>query len=144
LQINFEMDDLDLGGRTRDTTIRWSVLIVDDDPLIRELIREVLEPLGCDIAEASDGKVACEMCSAARPDIVVLDLVMPEQEGIETLRVLRRDVPGTRVVAMSGALGGTFLRAAKLLGADAVLSKPFTAEQLVGTIRKVRSQPSEE
>jgi CheY-like chemotaxis protein len=132
------------GRRTPETSIGWSILIVDDDPLIRALIRKVLEPLGCDIAEASDGKAACEICFAARPDIVVLDLVMPEQEGIETLRVLRREVPGTRIVVMSGALGGTFLRAAKLLGADAVLSKPFTPQELVDTIRKVRNRPSAE
>jgi CheY-like chemotaxis protein len=114
-----------------------SVLIVDDDPVIRALIHQILEPLGCDIAEAPNGRVACEMCIASRPTVVVLDLVMPEQEGIETLRVLRREVPGIRIVAMSGALGGTFLRPAKLLGADAVLAKPFRPQELIDTITEV-------
>jgi CheY-like chemotaxis protein len=118
---------------------RKSVLIVDDDPAIRTLIRQILEPLGYETAEAPDGRVACEMCAKMRPSIVLLDLVMPEQEGIETLRVLRKEAPEIRIVAVSGALGGTFLRPAKLLGADAILVKPFRPAELIETVSRVCS-----
>jgi len=63
--------------------------------------------------------------------------VMPEQEGMETIQAMRRDVPGVGIVAISGALGGQFLNVAKMLGADAVLAKPVSAGVLLAKVAEV-------
>jgi DNA-binding NarL/FixJ family response regulator len=70
-------------------------------------------------------------------DLVITDLVMPEQEGIDIIRTLHRDAPGVAVIAISGAFGGQFLRTARLLGASAVLSKPVPADVLRATVADV-------
>jgi len=70
-------------------------------------------------------------------DLVITDLVMPEQEGLETIQALRQDVPGTGIIAISGAFGGQFLQVAKALGADAILTKPIRAELLLNRVAEV-------
>ena len=72
-----------------------------------------------------------------RPDLVVIDLVMPGQEGIETIRALRRKVPHIGIIAISGAFGGQFLKLAGMLGADTVVHKPVTAETLLAKVAGV-------
>jgi DNA-binding response OmpR family regulator len=62
---------------------------------------------------------------------------MPEQEGIETIQVLRRRAPKVRIIAMLGALGGQFLSTAKILGADMVLDKPVSSELLLAKVAEV-------
>jgi len=68
---------------------------------------------------------------------VITDLIMPEQEGIETIQTIRRDVPGTGIIAISGAFGGMFLKTAQFMGADAVLMKPVSAELLLTKVAEV-------
>ena len=70
-------------------------------------------------------------------DLVITDLVMPEQEGIETIQALRRDVPGIGIIAISGAFGGAFLKVAQLMGAAAVLNKPLNADLLLARVAEV-------
>ena len=74
---------------------------------------------------------------------MITDILMPEQEGLETLRILRRDYPGTKIIAISG--GGQvgtldFLYVAEQLGAQRVLYKPFAPEALLGAIKEVLQQ----
>ena len=69
--------------------------------------------------------------------MVITDLVMPELEGIETIRALRREVPGVRIIAISGAFGGQYLTMAQKLGAAAVLNKPVSAELLLATVAEL-------
>jgi CheY-like chemotaxis protein len=78
------------------------------------------------VTEAADGKQALRQALAGGVDLVITDLVMPEQEGIETIRALRRGLPGVGIIAISGAFGGQFLKTARMLGADAVLNKPVS------------------
>ena len=66
-----------------------------------------------------------------------MDLVMPEREGLETIPALRKAIPGVRIIAMSGAFGGKFLDVARMLGADAVLSKPVSAELVLSKVAEV-------
>ena len=87
--------------------------------------------------EAVDGKQALQQARAGQVDLVITDLVMPEQEGIETIRALRREVPGVGIIAISGALEGQFLKVAEMLGADAVLNKPVSAEVLLAKVVEV-------
>ena len=87
--------------------------------------------------EAADGKQALRQALAGRVDLVITDLVMPEQEGIETIQALRRNAPGVGIIAISGAFEGEFLGVAELLGADAALIKPVSAEFLLARVAEV-------
>jgi CheY-like chemotaxis protein len=84
-----------------------------------------------------DGKQALGQVRAGHVDLVITDLIMPEQEGIETIQALRRETPGVGIIAISGAFGGQFLKTAQMLGAAAVLNKPLTAELLLARVAEV-------
>jgi DNA-binding NarL/FixJ family response regulator len=71
-----------------------------------------------------------------RADLILTDLVMPEQEGIETIKTLRREYPELKVIAMSGAFGGDYLRIASYLGAHATLAKPIQMEKLLALVKE--------
>ena len=113
------------------------IVVADDEAGVRGFLRAVLEQGGYEVIEAVNGKQAVEETLARRVDLVITDLVMPEQEGIETIRALRRDMPGIGIIAISGAFQGQFLKTAQLLGADAVLNKPVSAGLLLASVDKV-------
>jgi two-component system, cell cycle sensor histidine kinase and response regulator CckA len=113
------------------------VLVVDDEAEIRKLLRQFLEHAGYQVAEASNGRQAVNEVDAGGVALVITDLVMPEKEGIETIREMRQRHREVKIIAMSGAFGGRFLRTAEMLGAHATLSKPVRAEQLVRAVRDV-------
>jgi PAS domain S-box-containing protein len=118
------------------------ILVVDDEEGVRSLLRAVLEDGGYQVSEAAEGKEAIRRALSEPVELVITDLVMPGQEGIETIQVLRRRVPEVGIIAISGAFGGQFLATAKILGADAVLDKPVSAELLlakVGEVLKLRA-----
>jgi CheY-like chemotaxis protein len=125
-----QIHGLESGSRT--------ILVVDDEDSIRGLFRELLTAEGYRVVVASDGRQACEMLrQGMNPDLVITDLVMPNQEGIETIRAIRQQFPTVRIIAISGAFGGKFLRMAKLLGADATLTKPILPDQLCSTVAEL-------
>jgi DNA-binding response OmpR family regulator len=111
--------------------------VVDDDPAIRELLAEVLKDGGYDVAVAGDGLPGKEALKPGHFDLVITDLVMPNAEGLETILKIRGSYPGLKVIALSGAFGGSFLSVAALLGADATLHKPVSPDQLLDAVRKV-------
>ena len=113
------------------------IVVADDEAGVRSFLRAVLEQGGYEVVEAVNGKQALEEALARLVDLVIADLVMPEQEGIETIRALRRDMPGVGIIAISGAFQGQFLKTAQLLGADAVLNKPVSAGLLLASVDKV-------
>ena len=116
---------------TTEVTTRFNlkhVLVVDDDELVRTLTKELFERIGCTVSVAENGHVALADIAARRPDLIVLDIIMPEKEGIETLVQVKRQYPEVKVIAISG--GGRkqiddLLIIADRLGADAVLKKPI-------------------
>jgi CheY-like chemotaxis protein len=87
--------------------------------------------------EAENGKQALTAALAGGVDLLITDLVMPEQEGIETIRALRQHAPGIGIIAISGAFGGLFLNHARMLGADEVLEKPIAAATLLAKVAQV-------
>ncbi len=104
------------------------VLIIDDDPTIRRVLRRLIEREGHTVTEAENGKIALRRFVGEPADLVISDIYMPEMDGIELLMRLRETYPETRLVAMSG--GGMLpadhlLGAARALGAVAVMEKPF-------------------
>ncbi|WP_374379806.1 response regulator transcription factor [Dongia sp.] len=110
-------------------------LVIDDDPLVRDLTAEILRRAGYSVYLAADGIDGMAQARALRPSLVITDIFMPQQDGIEVLRQVKREMPGTRVVALSGGSPLLprldILTVATKLGADAVLAKPFTPTELL-------------
>lgn len=118
------------------------VLVVDDDSLVRKTIKHLLAAQGHEVHEAENGRQGEALALRDSPDIVVIDLLMPEQEGVETIISLRRQRPHLRILAISG--GGQmrypdFLKMAKQFGADATLAKPFDRDTLVRALAPLLS-----
>ena len=113
------------------------ILVADDEAGVRGFLRIALERGGYEVIEAEDGKQAFELARGGKVDLVITDLVMPEQEGIETILALRKDVPGVGIIAMSGAFEGDFLAVARKLGAQAALRKPVNADVLLREVAEV-------
>jgi DNA-binding NtrC family response regulator len=117
--------------------MRQTILLVDDDPQIRALCRVALEETGYLVREARDGEEALTAIKETPCDLIVLDLSMPDVDGFEFLSAVRPKVPKLKVIVVSGFLGGTMLKAAKLLGAAATLAKPFSADSLLLLVNEV-------
>jgi DNA-binding response OmpR family regulator len=110
------------------------ILVIDDDAALRDVVRRILTGAGHEVIEAENGVVGIEFAAARRPTIAITDILMPEKEGIETIRELRRLKLGLKIIAMSGGSpnkGMLYLDAAKTLGADATLMKPFRKAELL-------------
>jgi CheY-like chemotaxis protein len=115
------------------------VLVVDDEALLRTLIKRLLERAGHDVAEAQDGSQACRLVHQSGAfDLVITDLVMPGLDGLEVIRRVRRHDPRTRIIAMSGwghpGSVATGRSAATACGADLFLQKPVSAGELVARV----------
>lgn len=113
------------------------ILVIDDDDMIRTFVRRALEGEGYIVAIAANGYEAMVQFRQFKPDGVITDLLMPERDGIETILEIRRLAPATPIIAITGgmtAMGSVYLKTAERLGADAVLSKPFTVIQLLTTV----------
>ena len=107
-----------------------AIIIVDDDPTVRAIAVEFLRDGEHAIVEAADGHEALRVLKAVPIDLMVLDMLMPQKDGLETLMEARQLYPDVRILAISsgGSMDANYLLAvAKTLGADAVLSKPLTA-----------------
>jgi CheY-like chemotaxis protein len=117
------------------------VLVIDDDPTIRSLVAEILEANGHSLLQAMDGRAGLALFTKQSFDLVVTDIVMPEQEGIETIGAIRRINRGVPILAISGSAtignAGDYLRAAAALGASATLRKPFAPDDFIATVEKL-------
>jgi CheY-like chemotaxis protein len=119
------------------------VLVVDDDPLFREIAREVLEGAGHTVDTAENGVLAMDTRVEPAADLAVVDMLMPERDGIETIADLKGRWPALKVIAVSA--GGRnldadlLLRAAKALGADAIMAKPLVAPAFLALVDQVLS-----
>jgi CheY-like chemotaxis protein len=110
------------------------ILVVDDDAGVREVLQSMLEAAGYTVLVAVNGREALAALRESAFDCIITDLVMPEQEGIETIKMIRRDYPDLGIIAMSGAFGGDYLRIASYLGAHATLAKPVQLPTLLATV----------
>ena len=117
--------------------MQQSVLITDDNEEVRTVVRRVLERAGYNVHEAGNGKEALRTLRTMPFDLVITDILMPEQDGIETIMFLRREAPQTKVIAISGSENDLFLADARGLGAIAVLAKPFTPNDMLRLVTSV-------
>ncbi len=115
------------------------ILVVDDEPQIRSMLRDSLTRSGFDVSEASDGKEAIEKLRKNSFEVVIADILMPEKDGLEVIMYLQRESPLTKCVAMSSPSNRVFLQSAQLLGATRVVEKPFTAAEIEAAVREVLS-----
>jgi two-component system chemotaxis response regulator CheY len=106
-----------------------TILVIDDNHAVRRLASKILTGAGHTVHEAEDGRRGLACLRKIRPDLVVTDMIMPDAEGIETIRAIRSETPTTPILAISGS-GEIYLRLATQLGATAALEKPFAPEAL--------------
>lgn len=107
------------------------VLVIDDIDDARDTIREMLERGGYEVLEASNGKEGLTMIEQHAPDAVVTDILMPEMEGIETIRSIVRTNPELPVIAITAYMDTPYLEVALKLGAVGGLNKPFKQTELL-------------
>lgn len=117
-----------------------NILLVDDDEQLRAMLKIVLTRAGHEVREARDGNEALKIQSRHPADLMITDLIMPDREGLDTIREVRRNNAGIKIIAMSG--GGRvnaqdYLVLAKKLGADYSLAKPFSNQELLRVVQLV-------
>lgn len=104
------------------------ILIIDDDPKMQRTLGRILTASGHTVRYAGDGEEGLKLFHKAPPGLVITDIVMPNTEGIETIRALRGAAPAVPILAISGSGRHGYLRFAKEFGATAVLDKPFSSD----------------
>lgn len=115
------------------------ILVVDDEPVVAEVMAEAIRAAGCEALVALDGTEALDLLSATPVDGVFMDLVMPGLSGLAVLAQIRSRHPLLPVVVISGHEVGETSAKAKELGAIAVLEKPTTVAQLTEILSALRS-----
>ena len=120
------------------------ILVIDDNADIRELLQIVLGQAGYAVVLAGDGSEGLDLQRSTPCDVAITDIFMPHQDGIETIDQLRKEFPGTKIIAMSGGgrvvtgqTGVDYLGTAREFGASRLLRKPFDIEALLEVVREV-------
>ena len=115
-----------------------TILVVDDEPDLRLLVRMTLEGHGYEVAEASTAAEAVIQAMAVRPALILLDIRLPDAEGFEVLKTLKAtpELAETPVVMMSAHSSPPTLRKAEVIGSHDYLIKPFKQDALLGLVRK--------
>jgi len=121
------------------------ILVIDDDHHILLMIKKMLERAGFEVDLASNGDEGLELFKKLSVDLVITDIIMPEKEGLETIREMKRLRSDIKIIAMSG--GGkvssdNYLNTAKIFGATKIMTKPFTHKQMVLTVQELLEIPS--
>ena len=113
-----------------------TILIIDDEEIIRVLLRSALEAEGYEVTEAANGREGLELYRQTPTNLVITDIVMPELNGLDMLLELTREFLHAKVIAISGAgEEKNVLDVAKLLGARQTFQKPFSIPHLLGAVR---------
>ena len=124
-----------------------SILIIDDEEDIRDALQMVLESAGHDVKVASNGNDAVQLQHDEPADLLITDIIMPGKDGIDTIKEIRQEFPGIRIIAISGGGGvqsteyapeaittTAYLAAAKEAGADMAFTKPFERDDLIQAV----------
>lgn len=116
------------------------ILVIDDEAHIRAILSDVLEIEGYEVAGAANGLTAMRQFREKPFDLVITDMIMPEKEGLETMREIRKEFPDTKIIAISG--GGlvgpeSYLALAKSFGAERTFTKPFDLKTIVTAVEEL-------
>jgi CheY-like chemotaxis protein len=118
------------------------ILLIDDDDLLRGVLAQALIHGGHTVVEASNGQEGLDLFRAAPVELVITDLIMPVQEGVETIMKLRRLKAAVPIIAISGGVSNSkhYLDLAAKIGAKRILAKPFTPLQLIEAVDEVLAE----
>jgi len=116
------------------------ILVIDDDDAVRQVLVRILVSAGYEVVSAKGGRDGIALCRKQPADLIVTDIIMPDQNGISTIMELRQLTPSIPIVAISG--GGRakvmqYLQVANKLGADKVLQKPIKPADLLAAITEL-------
>ena len=114
----------------------FTILTVDDDVTIRDILGDILTNLGYLVLAAADGRTALETIKKDKPDLVLSDFLMGGMNGIDLLKRIKAESPGTPVIMFTAFSSDQLLREAELAGADGVVKKPFTLDQVRLAVEK--------
>lgn len=123
-----------------DASRSLQVLLVDDAWYMHHLVQELLERQGWGIERAESVEEALDLYRHERPDVVLMDLVLPRRDGLDGIRALRTLDPAARIIVVSGWLEESARRQAEDEGICGFVSKPFTAADLLGAIQVAVAQ----
>jgi CheY-like chemotaxis protein len=121
------------------------ILIIDDEPQIRSMLRLMLERVGYEVAEAPDGIEGIRRYRENPADLIITDLIMPNKDGIGMIIDLKKEFPKVKIIAMSG--GGVnrpegYLDGAKKLGAARTLTKPIDRDEMLKAVKETLKEPA--
>ncbi|MFW5952285.1 MAG: response regulator [Gemmatimonadota bacterium] len=118
-------------------TERGRVLVVDDSATAREIYGAFLRHAGYAVVEAADGLEALERIAADRPDVMVLDVVLPRMDGLEVMRRAREAAAGLPIICVTAAMSDDYRRRARRLDCAAFVEKPDSPRRIVDVVRAV-------
>ena len=121
-----------------------NILVIDDDKLMCLALAKMLISAGYNVVQASNGEEGLKLYRTQDFDLVITDLIMPDKEGIQIIRELRKENSQVRIIAISaGGRGGAtdYLKWARLMGAKQCLTKPIKREDLLGSVESVLALP---
>ena len=110
-------------------------MILDDEESSLYLLAEALQRVDYEIIRCSDGRLAIEQMKRQLVDLLITDLVMPEQDGLETIKAARKLHPQLKILAVTAYGGDNYLHLARLMGANKTLAKPIEADTLQATVK---------
>jgi len=114
------------------------ILVIDDDEEIRSLLRNLLERYDFEVDEAADGVTGVELFRENPANIVITDIFLPKKSGINVIRELRKEFPEVKIVAISGAGGGSLgMGSVVHIGADKYLQKPFHIDEIIQSVQEL-------
>jgi DNA-binding response OmpR family regulator len=119
------------------------ILIIEDDEQVRKYLAKILKLQGYEVIQATNGRVGLELYRNAPVDLIITDIIMPEKEGLETIRELKYIKKDVKIIAISGGWSqmeaDNLLRMAQSFGADYVLKKPFKNQELIHIVKSLLS-----
>lgn len=123
------------------------ILIIDDEHYILMMLKKMLERAGYEVDLASNGNEGLDLFRKSPSDLVITDIIMPEKEGLETIREMKRMQPQMKIIAMSG--GGkisaeNYLETAKIFGASRIIEKPFNQKTMVSSVKELLEDSTRE
>ena len=119
------------------------ILVCDNEEALRDLVRAALGGNGYEIEEARDGDEALAQARRVRPDLIILDVMMPGRSGLDVLTELRDDaeLAGVKVIVLTARAQATDRSSAERAGANVFLAKPFSPLELAGIVDRLLTEP---
>ncbi len=116
----------------------YKVLVIDDSPFVLKAVKKALEPEGYQMLEqAFNGKMGLELVAQLQPDIIFLDITMPEMDGLQTAEQLLRRDPRAKIIMLSAMGDKELLQKANQIGVKLFIAKPFTSDDIIKSVESI-------